>query len=385
MKILIYVDNLERLKFFLKITVHINNDIIFMTNKFSIYIKINKKYKTYLVKHSKDKLNYSEIIPDNLSTLAGYQNKTQATLIFNDLYLYLDNLYKKEMFNEVFIWNGGTTFAYTLKEFCKEKSIKTLFFEISNFHRKIFVDINGVNARSYLYNHIEILDSMEIDENKFNSWLEEYKSNKSKLLKQAKNKSLIRIEMLIDYFGYFFFSVIREDFRNPLIVIKDKLLNKFNIVYNKVNLNSSYIFFPMQVSNDSQVILNSDFDNIDVIKELINKYSNENIYIKIHPAEPNRRFIKKVLEFEKRYNNIKIVGNDTKDLIVNAKKVVVINSTVGLESLLYEKNLEVYGRAFYSNFNRHRLIAYIQKYLINIDYFDNEEVSKKEIQRILDK
>ena len=79
---------------------------------------------------------------------------------------------------------------------------------------------------------------------------------------------------------------------------------------------------------------------------------------------------------------MKLVGNNTKDLILNAQRVVVINSTVGLEALLLEKNVDIYGRAIYEHFNEYRLKAYIQKYLINIDYF-NDETNNDEVKKLL--
>jgi capsular polysaccharide export protein len=382
MKILVYIDCLERMNFFLKVANKIEYDVLFVTNKLSVCNKLNKKSKKYLIKDTKQTLTAVEL-PNTLSTVAGYHTQKQAKKIYASLYIFLQKLYKQETFTTMFIWNGSTTFGYTMGEFCKHNSIDTVFFEIANLDGKVFADPKGVNAKSYLYEHTEMLDNIDIDQSAYNDWLVKYTSERKGVVKQAKNRLLIRFDMILDYVGYYFLAALREDYRNPLLVIKDKILNRLEYKYEMADLKRSYIFFPLQVSNDSQLFLNSDYNNIDVLKELSTKYADETIYIKVHPAEPSREFIQEVTSFTRKYKNIFLVGNNTKDLIQNSKKVVVINSTVGLESLILKKEVEVYGRALYQDFDQKRLKAYIQSYLINIDYFDESEAPKAEVEKII--
>ena len=51
------------------------------------------------------------------------------------------------------------------------------------------------------------------------------------------------------------------------------------------------------------------------------------------------------------------------DLIKAADRVITINSTVGMEALLYHKPVEILGRAFYQHFDNERLKKYIHHYL----------------------
>jgi len=56
--------------------------------------------------------------------------------------------------------------------------------------------------------------------------------------------------------------------------------------------------------------------------------------------------------------------------------VVTINSTVGLEALLYGKKVVSLGRCFYKEFDQARLLKYIHSFLIDgIDYFGSGEIS----------
>lgn len=385
--VLIYVDNYERLSFFLKISKYFEDKVVFITNKQSVFMRIPKNYNKHLITAKRLSVSDSENDPKKLetfSTIAGYHSPAAAETISIKLNMFLTALCEKIKFERVFIWNGSTTFGTVFKDFFYKRNIKMVFFEISNLDGKIFVDKEGVNAKSFLYKHPEVLDDMKVDEQLYYEWLRNYKSDKSGQVKQAKNKSTIRLEMIIDYFGYWFRGAIREDYRNPFAILKSKLSNKIIISYESANLSKPYIFFPMQVSNDSQLALNSDYDNKDVIKELSKKYKDVDIYIKVHPAEANKAFIEDIIAFATSKANIFIVGNNTKDLIVNAEKVVVINSTVGLESLILGKDVEIYGRALYSEFNDHRLKAYIQSYLVNIDYFGDKEAEFQEVMRLID-
>lgn len=387
MTILIYIDNYERLHFFLKLARVMEHQVILITNKLSVYRQIPKQYKKYLIKRvPSNSLSTEQAMTPlkTLSVVAGYHTQEQAKEIYQEVTNYLLDLYSKIKFEHVFIWNGSTTFGWALRGFCIKHSIKTTFFEIANFPSKLFVDKQGVNAQSFLYEHPEVLDDLEVDEQAYDKWFEEYKSNKKNIVKQAKNRSTIKYEMLLDYFGYCCMGVVREDFRNPLVVIKNKLSNRIENRYDEVDLGESYIFFPLQVSNDSQILLNSDYNNQDVIQALIHKYKDERVLLKIHPAEPSKAFIDEISTLIKKYPNMKLVGNNTKDLIQNAQKVVVINSTVGLEALLLEKDVEIYGRAIYEYFNEYRLKAYIQKYLIDLDYF-NDEINRDEMKRLIGK
>lgn len=387
MKILIYIDNDERLHFFLKIASAIDHQVIMMTNKLSVYQQIPKKYEKYLIRRVKNNSSSYRQPIDSLKTLsvvAGYHTQQQAKQIYLEVSSFLSYLYLNAKFEHVFIWNGSTTFGWAIRDFCIKHSVKTTFFEIANFPSKLFVDKEGVNAQSYLYAHPEILDGLEVDEKEYSRWLEAYKSDKNSVVKQAKNRSKIKYEMLLDYFGYCCMGIIREDFRNPLVVIKNKLMNRIEERYESVDLDDPYIFFPLQVSNDSQILLNSDYNNQDVIRDLIHKYENQRVLLKVHPAEPSKAFIHEILTLIKDHPNMKLVGNNTKDLILNAQRVVVINTTVGLEALLLEKDVEIYGRAIYEYFDEYRLKAYIQKYLITIDYF-NDEINRDEVKKLLGK
>ncbi|MBD3824245.1 MAG: hypothetical protein IE916_07025 [Epsilonproteobacteria bacterium] len=380
MKILIYIDNLERLAFYERImhTLQDEKEFVVLTNRLSVAIRLFRKVKCYLLtnraySHAKPITNLKE----TLSVACGYHTLERAQNIHNSLIKKMQEILIQERLERIFIFNGTTTIGKSLGDFCKKKGIKTTFIEISNLPNRLFIDPEGTNARSYLYRHPEILDAKSVSDEEFEAWRAEYLAKKT-LPPQAKNKTTIRYLMVLDYIG-FCFGLVREDYRSVWRVIGNKLKNKRAQTFSHANLDEEYIFFPLQVSNDSQIILNSDIDNIEAIELIKREYSHARIYIKPHPAEENAEFIKEVQKLcdERTF----IVGNPTQELVSHAKLVVTINSTVGLEAMITGKEVRILGRAIYGAFNRERLKSYICRYLVRIDYFGGE-VAKKEAMRL---
>ena len=382
-KTLIYIDNLERYSFYMRLMEALKEDeeFIVLTNKLSVYLKIKNRYKVYLLKNIKSAVASSPNLEDTLSVACKYHTLEQAKYISSCVNGMLESIFSENEVKMIFVFNGTTTIGKTIGDFCKKNSVASKFIEISNLPNKLFVDSEGTNAKSHLYKYPELLDSFLVSDEEFEEWKEEYIQTKS-APKQAKNRTKIRYLMLLDYLGYLFLNILQEDYRSPLKVIKNKFLNRKTQSFPKLDLEQEYIFFPMQVSNDSQLILNSDIDNAEAIKKIKKESPQSKLFIKPHPAEENSAFMHTIEQLQTK--NVTIVSNDTNKLILHAKKVVTINSTVGLEAMILGKEVEVLGRALYAGFTRARLKSYICRYLINIDYFDGV-ISKDEARRLYEK
>ena len=149
---------------------------------------------------------------------------------------------------------------------------------------------------------------------------------------------------------------------------------------NEKNLPERFIFFPMQVSTDTQIVLNSDVDNVGVLKYLVDQEALP-IVTKPHPAELNFDYIYKIKNENK--DKIFITNTNTYELIKKSEKVYTINSTVGMEAMLYDKNVSFMGRSIYSKMNNEQLKKFIHLYLIDIDFFDcRNNISKNVIDKI---
>jgi capsular polysaccharide export protein len=121
----------------------------------------------------------------------------------------------------------------------------------------------------------------------------------------------------------------------------------------EILLPKKFIFCPFQVALDTQILIHSpwvkDMENFYAILEsLARKTENDLIFIiKEHPS-----CVKDYPHLHNK-NNTKIMfanENNTQDLITQAEMIVTINSTVGIEGIIYDKKIVTLGNAFYSGY-----------------------------------
>ena len=127
-------------------------------------------------------------------------------------------------------------------------------------------------------------------------------------------------------------------------------MERYPIEYDIIDYKkNNYALFPLQVSADSQVIINSNFDLIESFNIAVKSAKKDGLklFIKPHPAEKNLKIIKYIQSTKAQNPDIFLTNENTYLLIKNSAKVLTINSTVGIEGLMYYKHIEVFGKAFY--------------------------------------
>ena len=270
--------------------------------------------------------------------------------------------------------------------FAKKYNIKTLYFEIANIPGKIFVDKKGTNAQSELYSNIKILDKYSLDkyEKIYTQWKAKYLESKLKKHIVPQRRSIIdafQIRYLVDILGHIF--VTKLAFNKFFIINKLKQINnniRYPLKYDDYKFkNKKYIFFPLQVSYDSQIVLNSNIGLFEAFFLALN-YAEKRGYdlvVKPHPQECNYTSLKDFLAFKNRFI---LINQNTFLLMKYAKEVWTINSTVGLEALIMGKKINVLGKALYKDFSDEYLKKYILYYLINIDFFGKENISSRDVE-----
>jgi capsular polysaccharide export protein len=205
------------------------------------------------------------------------------------------------------------------------------------------------------------------------------------------SKSAANVEYLKNIYDVFGFQFKNLPQTEPILT-KEKLVGKYlrkilKLDYDNIDLvNTKYLFFPMQVNKDAQLILNSKVGNIDALK-IANKTAKEKglkLIVKPHPGEVEFGFIKKVNTLKEKLG-FAFVKNNTIELIKNAEKVVTINSTVGLQAKIAGKKVTCLGNAFYQDFDERKLAAYTQSYLIDADFWDEGKISLESAEKILNR
>lgn len=101
------------------------------------------------------------------------------------------------------------------------------------------------------------------------------------------------------------------------------------------------IFFPMQLSMDTQLLVHSDFDSFRTVLSRVSEicFMNDDVelIVKKHPNDLSKYQVK----------GVKWVEGNTKELIAQSDAVITVNSSVGYEVLATNKPLFVLGRAAY--------------------------------------
>jgi len=209
----------------------------------------------------------------------------------------LDNNYSKML-----IWNGGKFRQLIALEVAKSKKIKVYYFENGLLPNTIVFDEKGINY----YN------SVPRDKKFFQKYISDGVLPTTLVPRVGKNRKIFKGD-------------------KELLPVK-------------------YIFIPFQVDYDTQIISQSHWiKNMRMFFDIIESIAANSIYhfiIKEHPSSGV-----KYDDLHKRVKNIPNISfrntYSTQELIENSLAVVTINSTVGIESLLFYKKVIVLGDAFY--------------------------------------
>jgi len=197
------------------------------------------------------------------------------------------------------VWNGIKYPQNILVKIAKKYNKKLIYFENGFLPDTTQVDCKGVNYYNSLPRDIEFYKNLKLD---------------IKLDKKLQQRKFVGKQILED-----------------------------------VELPNQYIFVPFQVAYDSQLIYFSDI-NMKELFFLIKQISERlkiNFVFKEHPSDRVSDY-SHLHQIAKKSKYIMFANKiDTQTLIQNSKGVVTINSSVGIESLLFHKKVYVLGKAFY--------------------------------------
>ncbi|WP_315983506.1 capsular polysaccharide export protein, LipB/KpsS family [Aliamphritea spongicola] len=238
--------------------------------------------------------------------------------------------------------------------------------------------------QSYLYKYPEILDEYDLDYKEYENWKNTYLKNKFEqhVIGQARKINVgfylkKVIQVVACYLERWFQLTSENSYTYKNIFDVKKVSHKFD----ELDPSCEYYFFPMQVSTDAQIILNYDKDSvIEALKEAINMASKDKVklIVKPHPAEIDYKTLSELKEMHEN-KLFTLVNDNTFELIKGAKRVITVNSTVGLESMIVGTPVTFLGNSFYSSFDHDRLARYVMNYLIKIEYFSSNKISNNDV------
>jgi capsular polysaccharide export protein len=207
-----------------------------------------------------------------------------------------------EKYDAILLWNGGKCRQRVAIEIAKLHGVLPLFFENGLLPDRLVLDKEGINA----------------------------------------DNSVPRDRA--------FFEVYSNPLTLPDSLIPRRPKNQKKFQTTLEPLPKEFIFVPFQVDSDTQIITNSRWiQDMRQLFDTIEKLSRSTVYnfvLKEHPS--SSRNYPDLHQRAKELEGISFAnGYATQELIEKSMAVITINSTVGVESLLFKKRVLVLGDAFY--------------------------------------
>lgn len=395
---MIYVESSRRVDYFLRFVDALaacGYEALFVTSRLTFYIRLRRIARTVLlhpVNRPDTRLPPDLSLYQNVDLIVKAQSLDQANYIASHILPQVDFLIRKIEPEQLWLWNGLSTSALVLAYAAQRSGVETRFFELSNLPGKTFVDPCGANALSSIATESRILDALvsERDEKDFAKWMKLYLVEKKTPPPQATTVRkfyywLYPIDVLCWNLGL----GLRDDYRSMLTNVRRKIIaRRMKALGSKCELSGPYIFFPLQVSRDTNVRIHSDIDNLAALEIAISVATTKKcrLLTKLHPAEPDADFANEVFSFcQTRSDVVSLVTNDTLSLLAGSESVITINSTAGLEGLILGKKVLYLGRSHYKAMNRARLMAYVLRYLVNIDPFSKMKCDVGQVTSVLER
>jgi capsular polysaccharide export protein len=404
-RILILVDNLPRAQFFARFQeTLITNGITcdFLCYKRSSYQHLKQRsanvHLLTLQGHKQSHSINEAVCRRSLDVLRGDISLNTAVRKAEAMVPALQQTLETIDPDTVFIWNGSQLVERVLGELLPTH-VERRYFEIANIPGKIFVDPEGVNAASSLFrdpSNLSITPAPSDEE--YQSWRKHYLAEKKNAaVPQAKTAQSIPWERPLDALasgfgrGFYPMQLNRMASRVQGKLRTRRLVRELHETYPSTT-KRPYLFLPFQVSEDTQLLLNSEIENVGALERCVDRANEQGLALvaKIHPAENSLDAVKQLTEaFRKASAQVEFAlsTQSTTELIANAQEVCTINSTVGLEALIIGKPLTVLGRALFVHFTaRPELLrTYLLRYLISVDYFSNAPITNSALNAILER
>lgn len=365
-KVLILIDNLEKMDFFSKIIKknNIKNTTLIHTNLYTFKVarQIFPLTNSILLKR------YKSINTTTATTISIEEAKNKQLYHYGISKIQGDLINKlSNSTNQIWIFSGFQYSYNVIKKFLDER--KTIFFEIGNFPNMYQLSNTGVNADADHDIEMQKLRLKKTIKNEDKEILINKLFNFRPPHVDRKISSKI-FESFINKIGGILFKTlapqkhILEQIYYALQIYRSrKLIKKYN--FGKFNVKNNYVLFIGQVEEDTQTLFQSEETCLSALKKAKNiaKKLNLELIVRLHPAEKNYRSLSDIVTYCKLNG---IVINNSESLLSAVKyssHVITINSTGGLHSILLDKTVTCLGSSFYKNWDSNDVVLYY-KYLL---------------------
>lgn len=283
-------------------------------------------------------------------------------------------------------WNGLSLGGCVATAFARAMGLPTVFFELGNIETKLFVDAEGVNARARISRETWLLDQYAVSEAEIEVWREGLIQRRRGMATapQAAGISRINFWYALDLIGHHVMGVPRP----MTLSVPARLLRKTRL-WTKPKIpahrpETPYLFLPLQVSKDSNLLLCSAYDNLAALSYAARRATDKGLLlvVKPHPAEDDARLNKAVARVCTENGHLLTTCNTT-ELLLGATEVVTINSAVGMEAKLLGKPVTILGESLYGAMDARQIAVLAMRRMVDFDPFGREEASVEVVDQIL--
>jgi capsular polysaccharide export protein len=256
----------------------------------------------------------------------------------------------------IWCWNGSKFVDRALRS----TGITLIAFEVANIPGCFVVEKNGVNAESETYQRL-VTEEMPVTPEgnfDFDGWKNGYVASKEnqRAIPQAK----VGGEEMRDKLHHLAtigrstprFVAFQVD-RMIGYIFKPLIRRYLGRLANQRNAAARVVFFPQQVSSDTQLIFNSDYDNSAALLNLLSELEPDEMLVSnLHPAEHRLSQMLAFVRLCASDRRLRPVTGGAWVQLKTAQKVVTINSTVGLEAAILGRPCQFLGRSLFERLSR---------------------------------
>ncbi len=270
---------------------------------------------------------------------------------------WLRALWEKNSPDIVVIWNGMWHYEKLAERVAIEKGIQTVFMENGYFPGTAHIDPVGVNAKAEIRGLSWDKLAADVTEDSLIDFMKQLRSSFGELKRYSQaddlvntlsffRKGLVLGEVLFCDIPFIFFEFISK------LKIHLKAKRRRKVQHSDEPLPKRYLFLPLQVAHDSQLILNSPWIHSpqEVIEAVVEAAAvldqTLTVVVKEHPMEDAQICFRGVRE---KYPAIHWASRGSlEELVQGAEFVVNVNSSVGFHALLFGTPVVCLGTSLYA-------------------------------------
>lgn len=283
-------------------------------------------------------------------------------------------------------WNGMGLAGGVVTAFARARGLPTAFFELGNIEPKLFVDSEGVNARARIARETWLLDQYDVSDAEIAAWRDRLVARRRGQTTAPQAPGLVKVNpwFAVDLVGH---HLLRTP-RPMRLTAMARLLRKVRL-WTPTKIPSRqpdrpYLFVPLQVGKDSNLLLCSTYDNMAALVYAARRAAELGLLlvVKPHPAEDDPRLNRIVADFCAAEGHLLTTFNTT-ELVLGAAEVVTINSAVGMEARLLGRPVTILGDSLYGAMTARQIAVLAMRRLVDFDPFGREEASLAAVDQIL--